>query len=224
MRYEAVIFDLDGTLLNTIEDIADSFNAVLRKRGYNTFTVQDYKYFVGKGVNVLIQRAMKEDEIQADLFAQIKKEYYEEYGAKSAVKTKPYEGIMKFLNDLEGNSVRINVLSNKPHSQTLTVMNNYFKNINFDNVYGKKEEFPIKPNPESAFDIIEKLAINKEKILYVGDTLTDMLTAKNAGLDSVGVLWGFRNRKELEEHDAKYIVSRPEEILKIVIGDNGDIG
>jgi phosphoglycolate phosphatase len=222
MRYKAVIFDLDGTLLDTIADIADSLNAVLKAYGYKTFSVEDYKYFVGRGVNELIEQVMTKDYIPKEFFPQIKKRYYEEYNIRSSIKTKPYDGIMDLLKELNKKSVPICILSNKPHSQTMKVVDYYFGPIDFAYVYGKKAEFPIKPSPDSALDIIRRLELDKSDILYVGDTGTDMLTASNAGLDSVGVLWGFRKRKELEEGHAKYIVSHPKDIYQIVTGDTND--
>jgi phosphoglycolate phosphatase len=222
MHYKAVIFDLDGTLLDTISDISDSVNEVLRNNGYKEFGTEDYKYFVGKGVDVLIHTIIEKDNIPKEMFSKIRKEYIETYDKRSGIKTKPYSGIMSLLSSLHENNVRINILSNKPHHQVLQVVYNYFQDIDFDFVYGKKPEFEIKPNPTSVLEIVDKLGVKKEEILYVGDTSTDMLTAFNANLDSVGVLWGFRKRPELEEAHAKYIVKEPTEILDIVLGDTND--
>lgn len=219
MKYKAVIFDLDGTLLDTIQDIGESVNASLKKHKYEGYSIDDYKVFVGRGIDETISICIEKGGIDPAEFDSIKEGYMEEYKVRHNRNTRPYEGILDLLNGLKEKGIKVNVLSNKPHHQTLEVIDYYFKDFEFDFVYGKKPEFRIKPNPESLHDMIKKLNIEKKDILYVGDTNTDIQTANNANLTSVGVLWGFRKREELEKEGASFIVSEPSEILKIVIGD-----
>ncbi|MDC7243083.1 MAG: HAD family hydrolase [Sphaerochaetaceae bacterium] len=222
MRFKGIIFDLDGTLLNTIEDIADSHNYALAKYNYKTYPVSRYKYFVGSGMDELIRRVMKEQNINEEHFFDLRAAYIEEYGKKQNSKTRPYPGIVSLLNQLTKAGYSVNILSNKPHFQTKPVVSNYFENVKFDLIYGKKPEFDIKPNPDSAWDLISKLKLKPNEILYVGDTATDILTAKNANFTSVGVLWGFRDEAELIEAGADYIVTKPSDIFQILEGDDFD--
>lgn len=219
MKYKAVIFDLDGTLLDTIQDIGESVNASLKKHNHKGYSIAEYKYFVGRGIDETITTCIKKGGINPTEFDSIKKGYMEEYKIRHNLNTKPYDGIVELLNDLKESGVKVNVLSNKPHHQTLKSIKHYFHKFKFDFIYGKKPEFRIKPYPESIFDMIEKLGIDKKDILYIGDTNTDIQTANNAGLTSVGVLWGFRDRLELEKEGATYIVDKPSDILKIVNGE-----
>ena len=219
MKYKAVIFDLDGTLLDTIQDIADSCNASLRSHNYEGYLVDEYKYFVGRGVDELISIVLEKGGIDPVEFDSIKKGYMQAYRVRSNTHTKPYLGMIDLLKNLKSYGIKVNILSNKPHHQTIKVVKHYFKDFSFDFVYGKKPEFQIKPNPESLNDMIKKLNLAKNEILYVGDTNTDIQTAKNANLTSVGVLWGFRNRLELANEGATFIVENPEEIIDIVKGD-----
>lgn len=219
MKYKAIIFDLDGTLLNTIEDIADSFNAVLETLNYQTYDYEAYKYFVGKGIDNLIEQILIAGKLDHAEFDNLKAGYMKEYALRQRNKTRPYPGIMDLFSDLKQIDFSVNVLSNKPHFQTVDVVKYYFDDYPFTQVYGKKPEFRIKPYPESALDLLSKLGLKSEDILYVGDTKTDIETAINAGFDSVGVLWGFRTEKELREAGAKYIVRKPNEIYQIIVGD-----
>ena len=219
MKYKTVIFDLDGTLLNTIEDISDSVNIVLNSYNCKSFSVEDYKYFVGYGTIALVKTVMEKRNIPTDKFNDFKAKYDEEYNSRHNNKTRIYPGINELLVGLQNAGLQVCVLSNKPHKQTINSVTSYFKDFNFDLVYGKKENFKPKPDIESAIDMINKLEVKTNKVLYVGDTSIDMITAKNAGFTSVGVLWGFRKEAELVKHDAKYIVNNPDEILKIALGN-----
>jgi phosphoglycolate phosphatase len=222
MKYKAVIFDLDGTLLDTISDISDSFNATLEKYKYPTFSEEEYKYFVGKGIDVLISRIIKRLKLNNSKFEQLKQGYIEEYALRHNTKTKLYFGIMELLQKLKEKQIIVSILSNKPHFQTIDVIAYYFKDYKFDLVYGKKPEFEIKPNPASAIDLISNLNVNAKEVLYIGDTNTDIQTAQNAGFDSVGVLWGFRKKQELIDAGADYIVKEPIDIYNIIVGDGDD--
>lgn len=219
MKYKAIIFDLDGTLLDTIEDISDSVNAVLRDKKYHEFSIDEYKYFVGRGVDELIASVIEKGEIDPLEYTDIKNGYMKEYKLRQRVKTKIYPGILDLIIELQKSKVSVNILSNKPDNQTQEVVEHYFKETKFHNIYGKKPEFRIKPYPESVLHLIKLLDLSKDEVLYVGDTNTDIQTAKNAGLKSVGVLWGFRKREELELEGATFIVETPQEILKIILGE-----
>lgn len=216
MKFKAVIFDLDGTLLDTIVDIKNTMNLVLDKYHYPQFSVDDYKYFVGDGVDKLILRIIETAKINLEMFETIKKDYYEVYKQQSKVHTKIYDGIELLLKKLKALNISINVLSNKPHIQTIDVINYYFDSETFTCVYGKKDEFLPKPANESAINMLDQLGLSNQDILYVGDTSVDILTAKNSGFKSVGVLWGFRKESELRNAGADYIVSEPKEILDII--------
>lgn len=222
MTYKAVIFDLDGTLLDTIEDIADSLNAVFQQKGYSIFSIEDYKYFAGRGIDELIHSAFQKGNIDTSEFDSVKRGYIEEYGKRQNAKTQIFPGIMELLQNLTTLGVSINILSNKPHFQTEGVVQHYFNDFPFAFVYGKKTNFEIKPNPESALEIVSKLQLTPKDVLYIGDTNTDIQTAKNAEFKSVGVLWGFRKKTELIEAGADYIVSQPYQILNIIKGDEYD--
>jgi len=213
---KAVVFDLDGTLLDTIEDIGETCNIVLKELGHHPLDVKDYKIYVGKGVKHLVEKVFEHRQIDESSFNHFINRYYEVYQTQSSVFTKPYPGIMSLLDGLKNMEISINVLSNKPHGQVIDLMPKYFPKHDFDLVYGKKEEFSTKPHPGSLRHMIKKLGLKKTEILYVGDTKTDMETALNAGVQSVGVLWGFRDETELVQAKASYIIRKPKELIQII--------
>lgn len=220
--YKAVIFDLDGTLLDTIEDIADSFNATLKRMNYRTFDSKEYLYFAGRGIDELIANVIVAGAIDPAEFQDIKSGYVKEYAIRSRIKTKPYDGIFELLNTLKSMGIKVAILSNKPHFQTEEVVDYFFKEFKFDAIYGKKPEFEIKPNPASANQLIKDLGVTNDEVLYVGDTNTDMETASNANFVSVGVTYGFRPVDELIKAGATYTVDKAIDILKIVKGESND--
>lgn len=219
--YKAVIFDLDGTLLDTIEDIADSFNEALAKKKYPSFSVEEYRYFAGRGIDELISNVIEAGNLDPSEFQEIKNGYIEEYAMRSRNKTKPYDGVLDLLKTLKNMGILVAILSNKPHFQTEDVVKYFFKDFEFDSVYGKLPEFEIKPNPASAKQLIKDLSVNSDEVLYVGDTNTDMETAKNANFTSVGVTYGFRPKSELIKSGADYTIDNVMDILKIING-NGE--
>lgn len=212
-----VIFDLDGTLLNTLDDLADSCNYILEKYGFPIHPSDSYRYFVGNGIGKLIERAIPEDKRQSDFIEQLRKEFIAYYSLHAEDKTAPYEGIVTLLQDLRSHGIMLAVASNKFMAGTQSLVKEYFGNIDFVSVFGQREGIPVKPDPRIVFDIMEESGItNKEEILYVGDTATDMKTCTNAGIKGIGVLWGFRTEKELKENGATYFVSKPSEIFDII--------
>ncbi|MDY3200078.1 MAG: HAD family hydrolase [Arcobacter sp.] len=211
---KTIIFDLDGTLLDSIEDIAISMNKVLKELNLPIHKIEDYKYFVGSGVDVLVENALKES--SQDMKKEVSTRFKKEYDQKLHENTKPYEGIYELLDELKKLDYNLAVLSNKPHDFTVQYVDYLFKDYGFKEVHGQKVEVPRKPDPIGAINIAKALNIPCEEIFFVGDTLVDMKTAKSAGMKAIGVLWGFRDEKELNENGADFIVKHPLDILEIV--------
>lgn len=215
MSYKAVIFDLDGTLLDTIDDLADAANKTLAEIECPQHPVDAYKYFVGKGIENLMKSALPEDKRDAETVKNAvvlqKKNYSENWDNK----TKPYDGIIDMLKALNLKNIKISVLSNKPDDFTKMCVSQMLPVHLFSIVQGAREGVPIKPNPTGALEISGRLGILPEETVYVGDTNTDMKTAKSANMFAVGVLWGFRKREELLESGAQKIISKPSEILEL---------
>ena len=212
---KAVIFDLDGTLLNSLIDIMDSVNIVLKEHNLPTHSLDDYKMFIGNGIEVLAKKSLQDkySNINFDDFLMRVKEIYSE---RQILKTKPYDGITKMLKSLNDLSIKIAILSNKPNEFTKHVVNHFFNDINFEIILGSRKDVPRKPNPQAVFEILENLNIEKDNAIFVGDTSTDMQTGKNAGLKTIGVSWGFRSVNELKDNGADFIVNNPNEIIKII--------
>ena len=211
---KTIIFDLDGTLLDSIEDIAISMNKVLKELNLPIHKIEDYKYFVGSGVDVLVENALKES--SQDMKKEVSARFKKEYDQKLHENTKPYEGIYELLDELKKLDYNLAVLSNKPHDFTVQYVDYLFKDYGLKEVHGQKVEVPRKPDPIGAINIAKALNIPCEEIFFVGDTLVDMKTAKSAGMKAIGVLWGFRDEKELNENGADFIVKHPLDILEIV--------
>lgn len=209
---KTIIFDLDGTLVDSIEDIAQSMNLVLKKNGFDTFSVERYNYFVGGGVDVLVKNVKKALGVSCHE-EKLLKEFKQAYEGKTQTHTKPYEGIQQLLEKLQNHNLA--VLSNKPHEATKLYVEKFFPNT-FSMIFGQRKGAPKKPNPQTAIEIANHFKVPCEEVFFVGDTDVDMKTAKNANMKSIGVLWGFRDEKELSENRADFIVKKPSEILKIV--------
>lgn len=218
-----VIFDLDGTLINSLDDIANAGNYILSKHGFPTHSVNAYKKFVGNGVIKLIERIIPENYRNKNFILQLTDEFSLYYSEHSEVYTKPYAGIKELLEWLLKNSIRIAVASNKNDADTKFLIKQYFPEINFAAVYGRREGVPTKPNPAIILNIMEELKIkSKEKILYVGDSDVDMKTANAAGVFGIGVEWGFRTSEELLTTGADIVINSPKD-LKSVIEDKNKI-
>lgn len=208
-----VIFDLDGTLLDTIDDLATSTNYALQCAGYPQHDLLAYRYFVGNGINKLIERALPYDKKTESEVARLRKDFVEYYGAHMSDHTKPYDGIVSLLEELQSRSIMIAVASNKYQEATRTLVAKFFPQIQFSAIFGQRNGIAPKPDPTIVFDILQIAGVGKDEVLYVGDTNVDMTTARNSGVRSVGVTWGFRPQLELEESGANFIVHRPEDIL-----------
>ena len=208
---KAALFDLDGTLTNTIDDIADSMNHALRLHDLPEHTVDEYKYMVGDGARKIAERAVGEHQ---EYFRSVLQAYQKQYETHNAIKTRSYEGIPELLKALLAKGIRICVLSNKPHADTLTVVRHYFPDIRFDAVQGQIEGIPVKPDPTGALMLAENLCIEPSAFAYLGDTSVDMKCARAAGMHPYGVLWGFRTADELLTSGAEALLSTPQDLLR----------
>lgn len=214
------IFDLDGTLLNTIEDLGYAANHALQAHGYPTHSIASYPFFVGNGVRRLIERVLPEDartEATIDRLLSTFKEYYNDHNTDY---TKPYEGIPELLSLLSSRGVAIAVASNKYQAATEKLISHFFPTLSFIAVEGQKEGVPVKPDPSIVFEILAKAKTPKADTIYIGDSGVDMETARRACVDSVGVTWGFRPEKELVENHADTIVNSPGDIEKLVFSND----
>ncbi|OHB34710.1 MAG: HAD family hydrolase [Planctomycetes bacterium GWA2_40_7] len=216
MSYKAVLFDLDGTLLNTLEDIGDAVNRVLELQGFPAHNMDTYSRFVGDGAINLIIRALPEDKRIDTIIHPCLDAFLEDYGRNWNVKTRPYDGIPELLDTLTVRGLKMAVLSNKPHEYTKQCMKGFLSDWNFDVVFGQRDNVPRKPDPSGALEIAEQLNIAPSDFLYLGDTETDLQTSIAAGMFPVGALWGFRSAKELRENGAKVLIRRPLEILNLL--------
>ncbi len=217
-QLQAVIFDLDGTLLDTLKDLGDAMNRVLEKHGWPQHPESAYKKFVGNGARKLIERAIPDDKRTPEIMEQCLKEFIEDYRNNWAVSTAPYPGIEEMLSAMQERGIVMSVLSNKIHDFTVRCIERFLPSYRFALVLGERRGIPRKPDPAGAIEIVEKTGIPAGQTLYVGDTPIDMQTAKAAGMLAAGVLWGFRGRDELEENGADIIVERPEELLETLSG------
>lgn len=211
-----VIFDLDGTLVNTLTDLTECVNYALGKCNYPQHSFDEYRYFVGNGINKLIERALPEANRDVETIMHVKAIFVEYYMQHKTDKSYVYPGIDDLLSSLQDKGIMLAVASNKYHEATLEMIAHYFPTINFAKVLGQRDGVPTKPHPQIVEEILEATGICKEDVLYVGDSGVDMTTAANAGVDSVGVDWGLRTVEELKANNATYIISNPAEILDII--------
>ena len=217
MPFRAVIFDLDGTLLDTIEDLTDSMNAALVRMGHPVRTIAECKQLVGDGLETFVRRALPaaaaDDPRERTRLRELMRL---EYGERSVLKTRPYPGVPDLLDTLAARNVPAAVLSNKPHDSTVAIMAHYFSRWSFQAVFGARDGVPVKPDPAGAFEIARIFGIGPADIAYVGDTNTDMQTATAAGMYAVGALWGFRTSGELLANGAKILIERPMDLMPIL--------
>lgn len=216
MRYEGVLFDLDGTLLDTLTDIAMSANAVLARNGYATHSTDAIRRMIGWGAHDLFRRALPPDARDEINIAKIREEYIAEYRRANDANTRPYEGIPELLDELTKRGLRLAVLSNKDHTLTVKCVEGFLSNWKFDVVQGAIAGIPHKPDPTSAKQIASRMAIPPGQFLYLGDTAIDVNTAKGAGMDAVAVLWGLRDREELDAASPRYVIAHPMEAVALL--------
>ena len=211
-----VIFDLDGTLLDTIADLAESANYALKQLDYPTHPVDAIRTFVGNGINKLLERALPAHEQTEENIMRMRSHFVPYYDIHNADLSTPYPGIVSLLEDLQAKGILIAVASNKYQKATVKLVKQYFPNIDFVEILGQREGINVKPDPTIVFDILQKADVSKEDILYVGDSGVDMQTAINAGVDAVGVTWGFRPRAELESFQPMGLIDKAEELLGFI--------
>lgn len=216
MKKQLVIFDLDGTLLDTVADLANATNQALERCGFPTHPVKAYYKFVGNGINKLFARALPADSRNEENVLRIRSLFVPYYNLHNADCSRPYPGIVELLRQLQSCGVQIAVASNKYHEATVKLVGHFFSDIDFAVIFGQREDVPIKPAPDIVYDILRATGISAEATLYVGDSGVDMQTARNAGVESVGVTWGFRDEAELREHGARHIVHDAKDIFSLV--------
>jgi phosphoglycolate phosphatase len=216
MRFKAILFDLDGTLLDTLEDLGNAANRVLGKYDFPTHPLDTYRYFVGDGATVLMKRALPENKRDDDTVGACVRTFREDYGKGWNVKTRPYDGVTEMLDALTASGLKMAVLSNKPDEFTKRCVTEFLPKWNFDMVLGQSNLMPLKPDPKGALEIAKCLNIIPSHFIYLGDTAIDMKTATAAGMYPVGALWGFRTEKELLENGAQALIKRPQEILNLL--------
>lgn len=212
---KAVFFDLDGTLLDTLEDLADAGNLALAARGFPSHPVDAYRFFVGDGMETLMRRAAPPDTDEASLDL-LTKAMREQYGRNWARKTRPYAGIVAMLEWLASRSMPMAVLSNKPHEFTLLTVERFFPRTPFALVQGSPEGGRAKPEPAMALSMAKSLGLAPAEVLFMGDSRTDMDTAVAAGMLPAGVLWGFRPKSELLAHGARVLLEEPADLFNYI--------
>jgi phosphoglycolate phosphatase len=214
--YRAVLFDLDGTLLDTLEDMGDAMNRVLSARGFPHHSMDAYRSFVGDGAVMLVIRALPDDKRDDETVRSCLEAYREDYGRNWHVKTRLYDGVADMLDALTTRGLKRAVLSNKPEEFTRRCVVELLSRWSFDVVLGEREGVPLKPDPTAAWEIAHTLDCPAESFLYLGDSLVDMQTAIAAGMVPVGALWGFRRAEELRAGGARSLIKRPLEILVLL--------
>lgn len=215
---KACIFDMDGTVLDSINSISYFANNALKKFGLAEIETERYKKLAGNGARVLVQRMLNTVGADNSCYNEVLKEYNTTYDNDFLYLAKPYDGVIEMLKALKEMGIVVAILSNKPHMTLVKISDAIFGDTLVDLCFGGREGVALKPDPAGVFEIMKEFDLKKEECLYIGDTATDMQTGKNAGLFTIGVLWGFRDREELEESNADRIVSHPSEIVEIVRG------
>jgi phosphoglycolate phosphatase len=213
--YKACIFDLDGTLINSLEDLADSCNYALGQMGFPIHDVQAYRHFVGNGVVKLIENIVPQSSATPEILSKTLEIYKNRYAVHYLDKTKPYCGIQALLQELKARGIKLAVVSNKPDDATKGLIYQLFGEKMFDVVSGQQEGIPRKPHPQGAVNACEQMKVRQQQCIFLGDSSVDMKTAIAAEMLPVGVLWGFRDREELNGAGAEVLISKPDELLSL---------
>ncbi len=214
MKAKLVIFDMDGTILYTLTDLANSLNLALTQHGYPTRTLQEVRSFVGNGVKKLVERGLPTGTTQAQ-FDLVFDTFFSHYKEHSSDNTMPYDGIVDLLKALKSQGILTAVVSNKEHNAVLKLCDRFFSNL-FDCAIGEMPSVKNKPAPDSVYLALDKLGIDQANTLYVGDSDVDMMTAKNANVKAIAVTWGYKDKDELIASGATLFVDRAEEILDLL--------
>ena len=218
MQTKLAIFDLDGTLLNTLDDLANACNHALAALGFPGHALEEYNRMVGRGIRNLFRAALPQDRITDENLDRMTAEFIPFYNAHIADRTQPYSGIPALLNRISAAGVEVATASNKYQEGTEQLMTTFFPEIRFVRILGQREGHPIKPDPEIIFQCMASVpGIRKEEVVYIGDSDVDMQTGANAGVRAIGVLWGFRPRKELEAHRPWRLVESAEKLEQAIL-------
>lgn len=216
MKYNTIIFDLDGTILNTLDDLCDSVNHALKECGYPVRTIDEVRSFVGDGIAKLIERSAPQG-TDSESLAKLHLEFTQYYKQHCADKTRPYDGIVPLLGKLSSMGLKVAVVSNKADYAVKLLCRDYFPEL-LDMAIGEREGIRRKPHPDSVLEVMESLGADRSTTVYVGDSDVDVQTAKNAGVDCVAVSWGFRSKGFLCEHGATVIAESADELFSVLIG------
>jgi len=216
MKFKAVIFDLDGTLLNTLQDLANAYNRMLENMKFPIHSLNAYRYFVGDGTRMCVARTLPAKNRDKHTIDKCLHTVRKDYSKNLNIFTRLYDGIYEMLNAVSDQGIKMAILSNKPQKDTEKCVMEYLSSWKFSAVLGQRDTIPIKPDPFSALAIASQFKILPEEFIFLGDTATDMKTATAAGMFPVGALWGFRTRKELKETGAKITVKNPTDILNFI--------
>lgn len=215
MAYKLAIFDLDGTILDTLEDLTNAVNHILTKYGRPVCTPAEIRSYLGNGVIKLIECAFS-SAVDEETLAKAVAEYRKYYGEHADIKTKPYDGVPELLSDLHLSGVKTAVLSNKPDAPTKALCEHHFGGL-FDLAAGEKEGIPRKPAPDGVYPILDAFGISSNEAVYIGDSEVDIETAKNSGMDCISVAWGFRDEDQLKDSGASVIVYNAQELKKAIL-------
>jgi phosphoglycolate phosphatase len=216
MKYRAVMFDFDGTLLDTLRDLAESVNSVLSRSGFPEHSLEAYRHFVGEGIEELARRVLPETHRDEAAITRTLTDVREEYRQRWPNHTRPYEGIPELLDALTTRRVKMAIVTNKPDESTRTMAARLLPKWKFDAIVGATADLPRKPDPKGALEAARRLRLPPGAFLYVGDSDIDMKTANAAGMYPVGVLWGFRTADELVKNGAKVLIRKPLELLELL--------
>ena len=214
--YQGVVFDLDGTLLNTLYDLSDSVNQALETYGYSGHSSEEYKKMIGGGFYNLIERSLPKEARSGEIIEKVLEEFLSVYDRNYINRTAPYDGIEELVRQLAEKGIRLGVNSNKRTDYTQALVRKFFPETAFVAVIGNCREYPKKPDPAAALEIASRMGLAPAEIVYIGDSKTDMLTGENAGMDTIGVTWGFRDEEELRKYNATKVVRNPGEILEYI--------
>jgi len=221
MAFKGVIFDLDGTLLDTIEDITYTLNLVLARRGYRQYSEAECKMMVGDGMEVLVKRAVPEIADDDEAIKDLIQEYRQEYAVTYKQNSRPYPGIVEVLARLKEAGLKLAVLSNKSHEFTVRMTRELLP-FEFDVILGARPGTPVKPDPAPLHQVLQELGLKPSEVVYVGDTCVDMETARAAGIMAAGALWGFRDEEELVRSGARVLLKTPYDLLPLILSEKTD--